>query len=417
MTADREIAGLWWLPENPNNKWVGNLVLQAKQSPRLKFTMPKGFETKLPDTPAVMHGCDQHGKHITLLHLSQTEATSSSALSQITYSAGYAILGIDLPNVEAFEVQSVILHVQHLYDWVNASGFEWREPSPDEVTLSYRTPQTMTFNLDGDLTIEMCPSFSYRRGRESRLEEDTYLKFNSRRGLGIADCKALLNPIRHLLHFAVLQPIYPLRVQCIKDGHGVKLNNDFFPHEIDLCWALNRDRVDPVWRDDLWVFRFSDVQPRFAEFFGQWLKYEKKFDEAFSNYFATVYHSLPPTLAHLCLTQALEAYHGIKFQSHEEREFERKMRELAETHKEQLVGLVDDPAEFAMTVRDNRNYYTHHNPKWRDGGRVVSGASLMRLNEKLRLICQMCVLADNGIPSNRFNRLRRQLASKIVEYA
>jgi hypothetical protein len=35
----------------------------------------------------------------------------------------------------------------------------------------------------------------------------------------------------------------------------------------------------------------------------------------------------------------------------------------------------------------------------------------------LRLLFQMCVLTDLGIPSDRFPRLRRQLASEIIDYA
>jgi hypothetical protein len=49
-------------------------------------------------------------------------------------------------------------------------------------------------------------------------------------------------------------------------------------------------------------------------------------------------------------------------------------------------------------------------------GNVAERADLIRLNEKLRLIFQMCVLTDLGIPAARFNRLRRQLASEIIEY-
>ncbi|MGO9586377.1 MAG: hypothetical protein ACLP2Y_09295 [Limisphaerales bacterium] len=48
-------------------------------------------------------------------------------------------------------------------------------------------------------------------------------------------------------------------------------------------------------------------------------------------------------------------------------------------------------------------------------GRVVKGAKLIRLNEKLKLIFQMCVLTEMGIPAERFPRLQRQLADDIIE--
>jgi hypothetical protein len=41
---------------------------------------------------------------------------------------------------------------------------------------------------------------------------------------------------------------------------------------------------------------------------------------------------------------------------------------------------------------------------------------LIQLNEKLTLIFQMCVLTEMGIPAERFIRLRRQLATVIIDY-
>jgi hypothetical protein len=165
-----------------------------------------------------------------------------------------------------------------------------------------------------------------------------------------------------------------------------------------------------------WMFQFKDVQANFGEFMAMWLEYLKKFDEALGCYYTMIYHRLPHGVAHLCLTQALDAYHGIKYVSHEERGFADKVRELIGAHEDSLRGIVDDATDFATTVLHNRNYYTHHNPRWKQEGRIVSGSSLYRLNEKLRLIFQMCVLTDIGIPPDRFGRLRRQLATRVIDY-
>ena len=82
-----------------------------------------------------------------------------------------------------------------------------------------------------------------------------------------------------------------------------------------------------------------------------------------------------------------------------------------------LKGLVDDIPDFAKSVLCTRNYYTHHAPKWLDTGKVAKRTDLIRLNEKLRLLFQMCVLTDLKIPSDRFLRLRRQLATDVINYS
>lgn len=86
-------------------------------------------------------------------------------------------------------------------------------------------------------------------------------------------------------------------------------------------------------------------------------------------------------------------------------------------HAASLRGLIDDIPTFAEVVLCTRNHYTHHNPKWEATGKVAKKADLFRLNEKLQLLFRMCVLTDLGIPSDRFTRLRRQLASEIIDYA
>jgi hypothetical protein len=85
-------------------------------------------------------------------------------------------------------------------------------------------------------------------------------------------------------------------------------------------------------------------------------------------------------------------------------------------HASSLSGLVANRDAFAAEVAKTRNYYTHHNPDDLATGAVAKRAELVRMNEKLRLVFQMCVLTDLGIPADRFNRLRRQLATEIMDY-
>jgi hypothetical protein len=126
------------------------------------------------------------------------------------------------------------------------------------------------------------------------------------------------------------------------------------------------------------------------------------FDEALGCYFSTIYHSLTNELTHLSLTQALDAYHGQKHQSHSKQDFKVKIQELITPHTASLRGLVDDVTGFVEQVHATRNYYTHHNPKWKATGNVVEKSDLFRLNEKLRLLFQMCVLTDIKVPVDRF---------------
>jgi hypothetical protein len=48
---------------------------------------------------------------------------------------------------------------------------------------------------------------------------------------------------------------------------------------------------------------------------------------------------------------------------------------------------------------------------------VAERTDLFRLNEKLQMLFQMCVLTDLAVLADRFNRLRRQFATEIINYA
>jgi hypothetical protein len=201
-----------------------------------------------------------------------------------------------------------------------------------------------------------------------------------------------------------------------KNSHGYQVGDRGIDQDIEICGSVLREPTSELPISDFWVFRFEDVAGNFAEFMRRWLEYTERFHEALDCYSCTIYNPLTDVLHHLSLTQALEAYHGVKFASHHEQDFKAKIEELATNHAASLGRLVDNPAEFAERVLCTRNYYTHHNPKWLKTGKVAEKAELCRMSEKLKLLFQMCVLADIGIPTDRFSRLRRQIATEIIDY-
>jgi hypothetical protein len=253
--------------------------------------------------------------------------------------------------------------------------------------------------------------------QERRIREDAALTFRSKAGFSLGRCNELVGAVRLLVHLAVLKKVYPVWMTAYQNGHGYKLGDQWIDQEIGIWSSILREAKSEPPIPDHWVFRFDDVRGDFAGFVRKWLDYTEKFAEALNCYSSTIYHSLTNELAHLSLTQALEAYHGTRFSSHHKHEFQAKIEELGDLHAASLRGLVDDVGDFAERVLCTRNHYTHHNPKWSATGKVAEKADLWRMNEKLKLLFQMCVLSDLGIPADRFNRLRRQLATEVMDYA
>jgi hypothetical protein len=415
---NRAIEGLWWFPANPDDRWIGTLMLVPGKSPRLELTITKGFDFKAPETLPALHGCDKHGSPITLLHLGRSDYSISSVLSIVSYTGGYALLGIEVADSPPFHVNSLSFGMQHLYEWGGISGImnDVRNNFENE-TIQYRRPKDQSHSISSDLSFEIKAVRSGRNTFNKRqIKEDLCISFHSVQGLKISECLDLVHAIRHLVHFGILETVFPMWINFGKNGHGRTVQEHFYPLAIEFWSSEIRRRAEASFLPGDWLFRLSDIQIDVAKIIGNWLEYVKKYEEALECYFATIYHLLPDSIEHLCLTQAFDAYHGIKFASHKNRKFECKILDLAKANEAHLAGIVDDIDEFARTVLENRNYYTHHNPIWKKNGRVLFGAKLQRLNEKLKLLFQMCVLTDIGVAPGRFGRLRRQIADHIIEY-
>jgi hypothetical protein len=409
-----EIPGLWWVPPNVQEKWVGTLTLGVGDSPNLNVTVPIGFGFNPPQVGEVLHGCNQHGKPITLLYPGRQNLTSTTALSFLTYHAGFAIVGIELNSRDDFRINTLRLDVQHFYDWVGTSGFSTRKGCAEAFVIEHRLPPIKSFRVDDDLSVRILTEFHAQNGRKDRtVRENTLLEFKSEKGFDFAQWREILNAVRGFLHFGVLEPIYPIAIRCEKEGYGQKLEDEFRPHEIEIHSGLDRSSVEPE-PPDRWLFRFSDVEDRFGQFLSEWVTFCQEFDEPLRCYYTTVYHSLPDTVNHICLTQALEAFHSTKNRDRGDLFFKERIRELVQSVEPQLKNLIPDVEAFCTTVRDNRNFYTHHDPSL--ANRALTGQHLFRLNEKLTLLFQMKVLGEMGIPTERFSRLRRQLANWIVDY-
>jgi uncharacterized protein YqgV (UPF0045/DUF77 family) len=420
MSTKREIKSFWWAPENPETRWFGTLTLETEHSPQLELVVERrNLADDIRPLGRVIHGIDEHGKPITLLFSAPSGHSISGAILTRRIVAGYALLGIALPDAASFVANKLRFQIQHLYGWFGISGFDRsQQQSFKEYVIRYQQPNDRLFPIGPDFELRLHSSVEECGGgfQEHGIREDAAASFRSKAGFSLDRCFELVRAVQELLHFASLKRVYPVCITAYKEGHGRRMGNRWIGQDIEVWGSFLREAESEPPISEWWIFRFEDVNRDFAGFMRDWLAYTEKFSEALGCYCSTIYHRLTDALEHLSLTQALEAYHGTRFSSHHKHEFQAKIEELGNLHAASLRGLVDDVGDFAERVLCTRNHYTHHNPKWVATGKVAERGELFRMNEKLKLLFQMCVLTDLGIPADRFNRLRRQLATEIMDY-
>jgi hypothetical protein len=418
MSAIRTIKSFWWSPEKPATRCFGILTLKLEETPSLELFLERANPAAtLPPAGSVIHGMDEHGHPVTLLSVGSEQQTISGAVARCICSAGYALIGISLTNAESFIAHSLRFQLQHFYGWLGRSGYNNTSDTSATFTVQYRKPEDEVFTITPDLDLVIHSTYSANNGFQERsIKEDAAMTFKSKKGLSLAGCRKLVGSMRMLLHFAVLKKVYPTWMTAYQNGHGYEALGRWIDQDIEIVSSILHEAKSEYPIAGNWLFRFEDVRQNFAGFIRDWLAYDEKFSEALGSYAATIYHSFPSPMTLLTLSQGLDAYHGIKYQSHADRNFKLKLQEILNHHADSLKGLVDDLPDFADRVHATRNFYTHHNPKWDQDGKVARRSDLIRMNERLKLLFQMCVLSDLQIPKDRFARLRSQIATQIIEY-
>ena len=370
MSASREIKSFWWFPGNPDTRWFGTLTLVSGETPQLELVIERESPAHTaPEIGPVIHGKDEHGAPITLLFCSSPGGSSSGAVINLPITAGCALLGIALPAAEAFVAHSLRFQLQHLHGWLDRSGFESVPPANTfTFAVHFRQQSDLWFQVGPDLELGIHNTFQSHNGfQERRVSEDAALTFRSKSGASLKRCQELIGALRALLHFASLKKVYPVWITAYQDGYGYQRGDTWHDQHIEVCNSALREPESEYSFSDRWLFQFKDVSGDFAGFLGKWLDYHQTFSEAIGCYFSTRYHSLTSELEHLSLTQALDAYHGVKFTSHDDQNFKQKVEDLCRLHEPSLIGLVDDIPDFSEKVLRTRNYYTHHKP------RIMSG--------------------------------------------
>ncbi len=423
----REAQGFWWSPDRPDERVFGILQHSNGGSPNLELFSGGTSASKAVEFGSVIHGTDERGTPITLLNASQGNSSRGwsvwgNGLERRQIHAGTALIGIHAAETESVGFNTIRIELQQLDGWLGISGF-----SKDsflgfpESRLHYRVPEAETFLVEGDIEVRwrVFPQLNdqFVDGRNCRRISDlAAVELCSQNGISLKEYAYFLKALRLLLHFASLRPVYPVSVVGWQDDHAFQVGDESIKQEIQVWTSLIHGPESEMPFPDLWTFRYECIRGRFSEIFEKLLRAADELGEAINCYSTTVYHRLPTAVECLCLVQALEAFDGVCNGTFKKRNLNAKIERLVTLHSSALNDLIADAATFGGQVQEARHYYTHHNPEDLNRGMVSKGVDLIRMNERLKILFQTCMLSRLGIPEPNFGRLRRQIASRIVEY-
>ena len=415
MPEPKTMRGIWWFPEAPDKRYVGDLINAPGRLLKLKLIV-EGDRSHLEQEHPVIFGIGDGGADLTLHRLSHNGFSSNMRFSEIDFSAGKLWEGAHLPDPTKTLFKEVQFHVQYLREWFAITGFKPPTHKKGAITLKYSRPKSRTFSLSSGWEVSFNPETrsSHGEGQQS-INEDVQWIIKRNTTFTFEEALSVTNALQRLIHFACLKRIKPTKVLAEQEGDLGGTDDLIFPNLISVSGAFCYSESEKNLTSHDFIYLFGNLENRFPALFQTWLRFCDKFRESLSCYDNTVYFDLNPSLELVALTQALESYHAEKVGGRKRIHFQKRILSLLRKHHKKAPWAFKKPlTKLSLVIRDNRNFYTHHDPENKKAGRVKSGTDLAWLNESLTVLMRLCVLSELGITTDNGNVLRRHFPERIV---
>ncbi|HAR94358.1 MAG TPA: hypothetical protein DCR97_00095 [Deltaproteobacteria bacterium] len=324
MTLEKnfEVAGLWWLPGEEENRICGTLTFSRDEGGVLSLIGAFGDITQLMETGPriIIHGLSKDGKEFTLLDCWRKGSQVGGIYCE-TYFTYMAVEGAYFDSSEGLTFDAATVRYPLLEDWLQEQGLmatiEQEEATRriSGTAIGCTFPAAKIFRF-GNFSL----SFNYRYQTSFLLRRATLIysqvalfEYTEKR-----DLETILEDVtklRNFLSLALNKPIYPETITVtssdLKEFLGDK--ERLLPIRIHFMSATTdvpEGNLTP-WEP---LFFFVDIQDRFPVVYQRWLALYDDLLPAIHSTFAALAGGKEYKIDRLLsLTQAVESLHRRLF--------------------------------------------------------------------------------------------------------
>lgn len=460
-----EYKGTWWVPQFPNDKLVGTLTFDPTDPIRGLSLVTQGdhfykIATELARTRPDSRQSEEttHNRQLDTIH-GLIDFYQPITLHRCTpfgdrLLAGIAFIGCFFEKEDDLVFDSVRVRYTDLDNWVGITGFTKsfelnRERYVLDGSLEYETPKQIDHKV-GDLTFSIFHKLRAEKFvfNDIHLKQFTYIEISSENGTRYDDYhRKVILPLREFFQVALNKAVFPLTLYGYSHL-GLDRRGNVFEKGIAICFvAEGATSEEPTPFDPFRIlFHYSDVQEHWGMYLQKWFEIAEKLRPILDLYFGLFY--IPPRytdLELLILTQVLEAYHRrmhdgeylsvgkyapileelIKaIPSTVNSDHRQKLENLLKFGYEYSLGkrlklifeeilapyeglvnqLFPKRSEFINKLKDTRDYLTHYTDELREKSITDSREQNIYV-DKVRLIIQLCFLAELGFPLETVERI------------
>lgn len=402
-------TGEFWIPSTPETRIHGTLSISDGGNIELevttgqlknrngKFNINLGrivgyLHGSLPSIPVTLDDC--------YYKILPTIGGTSKSLIRI----GRAFIRAQYNQDEIPSFNTLKFSVEGIEEWVDTSGIRVESPSEKcPAIISYDPQEDITFNLHGiQLLITWHPSLEYLINKKAGIREKIYFKLISQEARKLDEFTTVARKITEFLCFVINQRVSLDSMCATSDNLTQEIgDNKTVPVSIDIyhpSWPYAKE-VPQINLYNM-LFKFKEIENDAEEIINNWVKSYERYDSAFRLYFlAKMGTQTYLEEKFLALIQGLEAYHQRIADS---MSLKNRLKKIIEPFKD-VVGLDEDPQGLIESIRDTRNYLTHHNPAKEP--KVAKGVNLWYLCLKMELLFELHILQLMGFSREKIDSI------------
>jgi hypothetical protein len=451
MLESFEYKGVWYLPDDPENKIGGMLRFSPEEGISLdlvgsfiRFTLDRNREGH-----EIILGSTLVGKDVTLTGcyvLSHTHTTNRS-LSAQSYQVTRAYVGPHYYSHDEIRFHALQVRYSNLDTWAGISGLNIDHPSSsDEVVIRYIPPVGIKLADLEDRTISLefhysapFPGWGLDVRTQVTLTQEAWIYITFSYDQPWDKCWLAVRQVQQFLSLGVGQAVYLMRVRGLTDAYRIRVDDgkqEYVP--VDIYYKQSGDvlTLKDLSAHDMF-FVLGDMADEAPEIMGNFISRTELLKPAYDLYFAMLFGSrsyLEPRF--LGIMQTLEIYHrltksseelpkaqhrkrkrailrttplehrhwlSLRLQYSNEISLKTRILRLLEHLPERVRDFIPDEIKFAVKASVTRNYLTHYNAALR--AEAAKDEELYYLMEKVRLLFEICLLNELGFSEEAIERV------------
>ncbi|MEE3935088.1 HEPN domain-containing protein [Pseudomonas viridiflava] len=447
--ADVELSGFFWVPEDPEKKLAGKLVV--KKDGGVSLEVVGAFNESAVDNDmsnSKILGLVDGNEKVTILQCFYTvKVPFEYGLNKSSLVANQLFLGHCFENqVAGFNYYSFGL--DNLDEWAGYDGVDVKRFKSTWQRIEFKLPKTKSFMLNNNMKLSIVFGYKLKGGLGSAtIEQSTRFQLYSKQQRPLADFQECAFYIENFISLAIND------MACSR-RREVKSTSVYIPPQdrgkrrmlpVRYIFPSSNYRPTPVkvhWQRMLFTLAsIGDL----SKALNAWFDIYRNVEPALDLYFSVAHER--KAFSHskfLALAQALETFHRrtnsdtlrsasefeefsckildsssestrewleSKLKHGNELPFRQRLKSLVAPIKKH-IGSAGDVKSLVNKILDSRNYYTHYDSELE--GRAAKGMELYQLSVRMEALLKVLFLQKLGFEGERLeNALSYQVKKEL----